>query len=72
MSATGAKQPELSSDIDFIKTPAAKPSEFATGEDCGIATTNVGFFEPLTSNLPRYSFANPLKVSSDQQSPLGC
>ncbi|KAJ6008820.1 hypothetical protein N7522_003836 [Penicillium canescens] len=30
---------ELSSDIDFIETPAAKPSEFETGEDCGIALT---------------------------------
>jgi cyclopropane-fatty-acyl-phospholipid synthase len=32
---------ELSSDIDFIKTPAAKPSEFETGKDCGIALTKV-------------------------------
>lgn len=32
---------QLSSDIDFIKTPAAKKAEFETGEDCGIALTNV-------------------------------
>lgn len=32
---------ELSSDIDFIKTPAAKPSQFETGEDCETALTNV-------------------------------
>lgn len=37
----GAKGAELTSDIDFIKTPAAKPAEFATGEDCGIPLTNV-------------------------------
>lgn len=43
MSAKGAKNVELSSNIDFIKTPEAKPSEFATGEDCGIAVTNVSF-----------------------------
>ncbi|KAJ5379540.1 Sphingolipid C9-methyltransferase 1 [Penicillium cosmopolitanum] len=36
----GAKGAELTSDIDFIKTPAAKPAEFATGEDCGIPLTN--------------------------------
>jgi cyclopropane-fatty-acyl-phospholipid synthase len=37
----GAKGAELTSDIEFIKTPAAKPAEFATGEDCGIPLTNV-------------------------------
>lgn len=41
MSARTPKDVELSGDIDFIKTPAAKPSEFETGEDCGIALTNV-------------------------------
>jgi hypothetical protein len=37
----GAKGAELTSDIDFIKTPAAKPAQFGTGEDCGIPLTNV-------------------------------
>lgn len=41
MSAKGGKEVELSSDIDFIKTPAAKPAEFETGKDCGIALTSV-------------------------------
>jgi cyclopropane-fatty-acyl-phospholipid synthase len=40
---------ELSSDIDFIETPAAKPSEFETGEDCGIALTKVSSFCPIAS-----------------------
>lgn len=42
MSARGSKDIHLSNDIDFIKTPAAKPSGFETGEDCGIALTKVG------------------------------
>lgn len=42
MSAKGVKEVELSSDIDFIKTPAATPAKLQTGEDCGIALTNVG------------------------------
>lgn len=41
MSAKESKDVELSSDIDFIKTPPAKPSQFETGDDCGIALTNV-------------------------------
>lgn len=49
MGARGFKDVELSSDIDFIKTPAAKPSEFETGEDCGIALTNVS---PVVVLLP--------------------
>ena len=37
------KGDQLTSDINFIKTPAAKPAEFETGEDCGIALTNVSY-----------------------------
>ncbi|KAL2865265.1 S-adenosyl-L-methionine-dependent methyltransferase [Aspergillus lucknowensis] len=40
MAGKGFKETELPGDIEFIKTPAAKPSEFGTGEDCGIALTN--------------------------------
>ncbi|KAJ5116818.1 hypothetical protein N7456_001166 [Penicillium angulare] len=35
-----AKGPELTSDINFIETPAAKPAQMETGEDCGIKLTN--------------------------------
>lgn len=50
MRARKAKEVELSGDIDFIETPAAKPKEFDTGEDCGIALTNVSTCcEPLSS-----------------------
>lgn len=41
MSAKGVGEVELSSDIDFIQTPAAKSAELETGENCGIALTNV-------------------------------
>lgn len=41
MSAKGVNEVELSGDIDFIKTPAAKPAKLQTGEDCGIGLTNV-------------------------------
>ena len=41
MTANRVKEVELSSDIDFIKTPAAKPAKLETGEECGIALTNV-------------------------------
>ncbi|KAJ5726870.1 hypothetical protein N7493_005897 [Penicillium malachiteum] len=42
------KGDQLTSDINFIKTPAAKPAEFETGEDCGIALTN----SPAIHNAP--------------------
>lgn len=64
MSAKGAKDVELSSDIDFIKTPAAKPSEFATGEDCGIATTNVSVSRAIGFQFFGHSFAKLLQVRS--------
>ena len=32
---------ELEGDITFIATPAAVPSKFGTGEDCGVEITNV-------------------------------
>ncbi|KXH65168.1 cyclopropane-fatty-acyl-phospholipid synthase, partial [Colletotrichum salicis] len=31
---------QLEGDITFIATPAAKPSTFNVGEDCGVKTTN--------------------------------
>jgi hypothetical protein len=51
---------ELSSDIDFIETPAAKPSEFETGEDCGIALTKVSSFVPLPASqkLAKFSLSH--------------
>lgn len=36
----GAK---LEGDVKFIKTPEAAPSAFGTGQECGVATTNVSF-----------------------------
>jgi cyclopropane-fatty-acyl-phospholipid synthase len=42
MSGKGPKGVELSGDIEFIKTPAAKAPAFGTGEDCGINLSNVG------------------------------
>lgn len=35
------KDVELTSDINFIETPPAKPNQFDTGKDCGITLTNV-------------------------------
>lgn len=32
---------ELETDITFIKTPPQPPAKFATGESCGVTTTNV-------------------------------
>ena len=32
---------ELETDITFIKTPPQPPAKFATGEGCGVTTTNV-------------------------------
>ncbi|KAF4778201.1 cyclopropane-fatty-acyl-phospholipid synthase [Colletotrichum scovillei] len=39
---------QLEGDITFIATPAAKPSTFSTGEDCGVKTTNY----PTINNPP--------------------
>jgi sphingolipid C9-methyltransferase len=35
-----ASKADLAGDINFIKTPAAKPSAFDV-EDCGVPTTDV-------------------------------
>jgi hypothetical protein len=42
MIGNGPKAVELSGDIEFIKTPAAKAHAFGTVEDCGIDISNVG------------------------------
>ncbi|TPX13608.1 uncharacterized protein E0L32_006079 [Thyridium curvatum] len=39
---------ELTEDINFIKTPAAQPSKFETGEDCGVPTSS----SPAINNPP--------------------
>lgn len=52
MSAGGSKDVELSSDIEFIETPPAKPSQFETGEDCGIALTNVSSSVVVFKQIP--------------------
>lgn len=55
MSSQKRQGEELEGDITFIATPAPVPSKFATGEDCGVETTNVRTTElcsiprPLTS-----------------------
>jgi hypothetical protein len=36
---------ELEGDITFIATPAAVPSTFGTGENCGVEITNVSTIE---------------------------
>lgn len=41
MASKPSKGAELSDDIHFIQTPPTKPSQFDTGEDCGIPLTNV-------------------------------
>jgi cyclopropane-fatty-acyl-phospholipid synthase len=43
MASTEINNVNLDSDIDFIKTPAPKPSAFGTNESCGIPLTNVSF-----------------------------
>lgn len=53
MSSQKRQGEELEGDISFIATPAAVPSKFATGEDCGVELTNVRTIElsvprPLT------------------------
>jgi hypothetical protein len=45
MSSQKRQGEELEGDITFIATPAAIPSKFATGEDCGVETTNVSTIE---------------------------
>ena len=35
------KGDQLTSDVTFIETPAAKPATLATDQDCGIELTNV-------------------------------
>ncbi|KAI9931081.1 hypothetical protein ASPWEDRAFT_47620 [Aspergillus wentii DTO 134E9] len=44
----GIKEVNLDSDIDFVQTPAPKPSRFAIGEDWGIPSTN----SPAIHNPP--------------------
>jgi hypothetical protein len=41
MDTTRSKGVELSGDIQFIKTPAATPSEYNTGESCRVSLANV-------------------------------
>lgn len=41
MCAKGVREVELSTDIDFNKSPAAKVAEPETGEDCGVILTKV-------------------------------
>ncbi|KAL2817616.1 S-adenosyl-L-methionine-dependent methyltransferase [Aspergillus granulosus] len=60
MSAT-KKDPELASDINWIKTPAPAPAKFPTGEDCGIPVTNAAAINnpPLAADGPgNESFSN--------------
>lgn len=60
MASTKAQGAELEGDITFISTPAAQPSKFATGEDCGVKITNVSI-DPS---------ARPLNVAARGQSML--
>ena len=41
MSVEKRQGEELEGDITFITTPAAVPSKFGTGKDCGVKNTNV-------------------------------
>jgi cyclopropane-fatty-acyl-phospholipid synthase len=45
MSSQKRQGEELEGDITFIATPAAVPSKFATGEDCGVQVTTVSPIE---------------------------
>ncbi|KAJ5663218.1 hypothetical protein N7507_003949 [Penicillium longicatenatum] len=63
MSAKKVGQVDLSSDIDFIKTPPARPAELETGEGCGITLTNSSAIHnaPLPADGPgNESFSNIL------------
>jgi hypothetical protein len=47
MSSQKLQGQELENDITFITTPAAVPSTFGTGEDCGVEITNVSSIKLL-------------------------
>jgi cyclopropane-fatty-acyl-phospholipid synthase len=50
MASPDLKNVNLDSDIDFIQTPAAKPSAFKTTESCGVPLTAVSL--PIIQTLP--------------------
>ncbi|KEZ40130.1 Cyclopropane-fatty-acyl-phospholipid synthase [Scedosporium apiospermum] len=60
----GSKAPngqELEADIEFIETPAAQPSQFETGQDCGVKVTKYPGIKnaPLPADGPgNESFSN--------------
>lgn len=66
---TDSKGAELAGDITFIETPPAKPSQFETGEDCGISLTKVRLVAFVL--LSGFNIANLLTGCSYQQPPIG-
>ena len=41
MTSEGHNGTELEGDIQYIKTPKARPSAFEPGDDCGVPVTRV-------------------------------
>ncbi|GFF94235.1 hydroxymycolate synthase MmaA4 [Aspergillus lentulus] len=67
MNTTRSEGVELSGDIQFIKTPAATPSEYNTSESCGISLTNAKAIHnaPLPADgAGNESFSNVLLASA--------
>ncbi|KAF4236384.1 hypothetical protein CNMCM6457_002366 [Aspergillus fumigatiaffinis] len=67
MDTTRSKGVELSGDIQFIKTPAATPSEYNIGESCGVSLTNAKAIHnaPLPADgAGNESFSNVLLASA--------
>lgn len=47
MASKGPRRTELEGDVQYIKTPKARPSAFEPGDDCGIPTSGVRFDDQI-------------------------